>query len=87
LGDYQNSDWYLNMNPAQQAMVDEIVDKFQSQSTDGLYYSVYKAPEQEWHWLAGTNLEFSKHWFVRAEFGLARTKWSFLVNVNYRFHL
>lgn len=87
LGDYQNSDWYQDLNPAQKAIVDEVVDKYQARSTDGLYYSVYKAPEQEWHWLAGTNLEFSKHWFARAEVGFARTKWSLLLNINYRFHL
>jgi hypothetical protein len=87
LGDYQNSEWYQELTPPQKEIVDEVVDKFQSQSSDGLYYSVDKAPEQEWHWLAGTNLEFTKHWFARAEVGFARTKWSLLLNINYRFHL
>lgn len=87
LADYQNSEWYQNMDPGDQAKVDVIMDKILS-DTGGksVNYSLEKQPDQLWNILIGGQYEFNKNWQIRGEVGFLK-RFSILLNANYRFNL
>lgn len=86
--DYENSDWYNELRPPQQGVVDEIVQAIRDKNLGSLTvnYGLDKAPAYPWNMLIGSNFEINKHWQVRAEVGLIH-RTSFFINLNYRFEL
>ena len=87
LADYQNSDWYLNLDPRQQAGVDVIMDKILNNSGDNsVNYSLEKQPDQPWNFLIGGQYEPNKNWQLRSEVGFLG-RFSVLLSANYRFNL
>ena len=83
---YQDSEWYQGLPPAQQRVVDEIVQRIQGiDPTDVVVnYSLDKATADPWNMLVGTSYDFSKRWAARAEAGFIGRK-SLLMMLNYRF--
>jgi hypothetical protein len=87
LEDYQNSDWYQNLPPRDQAKVDVIMDRILNDfGGTSVNYSLDKQPDRPWNILLGGQYEFNKHWQVRAEVGFLK-RFSILLNANYRFNL
>lgn len=87
-GDYQNSDWYMNLGPGGQALVDRIMNEIISGDPSGttINYRLDKEPAQKWNMLAGANYQFTRSWQLRAEFGFIE-RYSVFLNLNYRFNL
>ena len=88
LQDYQNSQWYLNLNLVQRGIADQIMDKILNSDLGQtkVNYRLDKAPATPWNMLLGSNLELNKRWHIRAEAGLIG-RFSFMVGLNYRFKL
>jgi hypothetical protein len=87
LQDYQNSGWYQNLDPRDQAKVDVIMDKiFDNAGGNSVNYSLDKQPDRPWNVLVGGQYEFNKNWQVRGEVGFLK-RFSILLNANYRFNL
>ena len=87
LQDYQNSDWYQNLNPLDQVKVDRLMDKVLSDTGgNSVNYSLDKQPDRPWNILIGGQYEFNKNWQVRGEVGFLK-RFSVLLNANYRFNL
>jgi hypothetical protein len=86
---YQTSPWYLQLTPAQRAVVDGIagrIDRPDGPSLDSVVvnYGLAKAVATPWNMLAGITYDFTRYWTIRAELGfIERT--SILVMGNYRF--
>ena len=87
LSDYQNSEWYQNLDPQDQAKVDVVIDKILTDSGgNSVNYSLEKQPDRPWNFLLGGQYEFNKNWQVRGEVGFLK-RFSILLNANYRFNL
>ena len=87
LGDYQNSEWYQNMDPRDQVKADALMDKILTDTGgNSVNYSLDKQPDQPWNFLLGGQYEFNKNWQIRAEAGFLK-RISILINANYRFNL
>jgi hypothetical protein len=87
LADYQNSEWYQNLDSRDQAKVDAIMDRVLNDfGGTSVNYSLDKQPDPPWNILIGGQYEFNKHWQVRAEVGFLK-RFSILLNANYRFNL
>ena len=88
LQDYQNSEWYQDLNPIQRGIADELMDKILNSDLGQtkVNYRLDKAPAQPWNMLLGSNLEWNKHWHIRAEASFIG-RFSFLIGLNYRFKL
>ena len=88
LTDYQNSEWYQNLNPVQRGIADQIMDKILNSDLGQtkVNYRLDKAPANPWNMLLGSNLEWNKHWHIRAEAGFIG-RFSFMIGLNYRFKL
>jgi hypothetical protein len=87
LDGYQDSEWYQNLPPAQQRVVDEIASRIQ-QANPGdvtVNYQLDKATADPWNMLAGISYDTSKRWQWRAEFGFIG-RVSVLLMSNYRFN-
>ena len=86
--DYQNSEWYNDLDPTEQAFVDGLIATIQQgDPTTELNYQVHQHPEDDWHMLAGAQYEVSKRWFIQVEGGFLGSRTSILSNINYRFPL
>jgi hypothetical protein len=87
LEDYQNSDWYQNLDQGQKIIADQLMEEILNRyDTAKINYRIDKAPANPWNLLIGANLEINKNWQVRAEAGLIN-RYSILAAVNYRFKL
>jgi hypothetical protein len=88
LQDYQNSEWYLNLNPVQKGIADQLMDAILNSDLGqtNVNYRLDKEPATPWNMLLGSNFELNKRWHIRAEAGLIG-RFSFLVGLNYRFKL
>ncbi|HUL02232.1 MAG TPA: hypothetical protein VLV16_03250 [Gemmatimonadales bacterium] len=85
--DYQNSPWYMGLNKAQQALVDEFVQRIQGGlDTTTVNYSLDKKTADPWNMLIGGTLDVGPHWGIRWEFGLIGRKSVFLMG-NYRIRI
>jgi len=88
LENIDQSEWYQGLNPLQQALVDQVVEKLLSGNTGDttINYQLNKAPSTPWNMLLGGNIDLNKRWSLRAEAGLiGRT--SVLVSAVYRLDL
>lgn len=88
LENIDQSEWYQGLNPLQQALVDQVVEKLLSGNTGDttINYQLNKAPSTPWNMLIGGNIDLNKRWSLRAEAGLiGRT--SVLVSAVYRLDL
>lgn len=50
-------------------------------------YSLSKKPKDMWNFVVGSQLQLSKHWMFRAEFGFLGSRQQFLAGIQYRFGL
>jgi len=88
LENIDQSEWYQELNPLQQALVDQVVEKLLSGNAGDttINYQLNKAPSTPWNMLIGSNIDLNKRWSIRAEAGMiGRT--SVLVSAVYRLDL
>lgn len=85
LGDYQDSEWYQGLPPAQQRVIDEIAERLQGIETSDvtINYTLDKATSDPWNMLAGVSYEWNKRWQARVEAGFIG-RMSVLTQLNYR---
>ena len=71
LEDYQDSEWYQELTPAQQRVVDEIAERLAGRDpTDAtVNYALKKSVADPWNMLSGVSYDFSKRWQGRVEAG------------------
>lgn len=88
LENVENQEWYQNLSPAQQLVVDRLVDALLSGDYSDVVvnYELQKKPATKWNLLLGANLDVSSHWTVRTEVGLIG-RYSVMVGGVYRFDL
>ena len=88
LENVEDSDWYQDLGPVQQALVDQVVDKLLTGDAGDLTinYRLNKAPSDPWNMLVGGNIDLNKRWTLRAEAGFINRK-SILVSAVYRLDL
>jgi hypothetical protein len=88
LENVEDSEWYQDLGPVQQALVGQIVDKLLTGDAGDLTinYRLNKAPSDPWNMLVGGNIDLNKRWTVRAEAGFINRK-SILVSAVYRLDL
>ena len=87
LEDYQDSEWYQALTPAQQRVVDEIAERLAGREpTDvTVNYALKKSVADPWNMLTGASYDFSKRWQARLEVGyIGRVQ--VLGHLNYRFN-
>jgi hypothetical protein len=87
LGDYQDSDWYEALTPAQKQVVNQIAERLAGRDpTDvTVNYTLEKKVADPWNMLAGVSYDFSKRWQGRIESGfIGRVQ--VLGQLNYRFN-
>jgi hypothetical protein len=80
--------WYQGLNPGQQVVVDQIVQRLLSSSPGSIQvnYRINKSPADPWNMLVGSNYDFNKRWSVRAEVGMIG-RFSVLTSLVYRMDL
>ena len=78
-----NTPWYADLPPAQQAVIDRLVQRILASRSTTINYGIDKALSDPWNMLAGGQLTLSKKWEFRAEAGFIG-RVSFLAGVNYR---
>ena len=87
--DYQNSDWYNDLNDRQKDRVDalfsEIIERGPGDST--IQYSLDKDISSPWSLVFGGQLQFTRNWMFRWEYSHAESRGALLLNLNYRFGL
>ena len=85
---YQSSAWYQALPPAQQALVDNFVQRLQGGGLDTtvVNYSLNKKVADPWNLLVGGTFDYRRHWGLRAEIGLIGRTSGFLM-LNYRIKL
>ncbi len=88
LENIENQEWYQDLNLAQQAVVNEIVDRLLAGDASDVIvnYSLQKKPATSWNLLLGANLDFNDRWSVRTEVGLIG-RYSVLLGGVYRLDL
>jgi hypothetical protein len=85
--DYQESDWYQQLTPPQQRVVDAIADGVLGGNLEDatINYRLEKAVAQPWNMIAGASWDLSKRWTWRLEAGfIGRTQ--ILGQLNYHFN-
>ena len=85
LGDYQESDWYQGLPPAQKLVIDQIAERLQGidPSDVTINYTLDKATSDPWNMLTGVSYEWNKRWQARVEAGFIG-RVSVLTQLNYR---
>jgi hypothetical protein len=85
--DYQSSEWYQSLGPAERAVADDMVQRIQGGlDTTVVNYTLDKKPADPWNMLLGGTLDYGRHWGLRYEVGfIGRTSW--LLMANYRIRL
>jgi hypothetical protein len=84
---YQNSAWYQGLTQAQQALVDEFVQRLGGRlDTTVVNYSLNKKLDDPWNMILGGTYDVGRHWGLRAEVGFIGRR-SFLMMANYRVKL
>lgn len=80
--------WYQGLNPAQKALVDQLVNALLNSNAANLTinYQLNKAPSDPWNMLAGASIDLNKRWSFRAEAGFIGRN-SLLLNAVYRLDL
>jgi hypothetical protein len=88
LEDYENSEWYQDLNRPQQRFVDKVVEVLETgvENQTTINYSLDKQPSYKWNMLLGAQYQLNKRWQFRAEAGIIH-RFSILLNANYRFQL
>ena len=88
LENIENQEWYQNLTPVQQAVVNQIVDRLLAGDASDVIvnYSLQKKPATAWNLLLGANLDFNDRWSVRTEVGLIG-RYSVLLGGVYRLDL
>lgn len=85
--DYQNSEWYMGLRPAEKNLVDQFVQRLSSGiDTTVVNYSLNKTVADPWNMLVGGTVDVGRHWGVRYEIGFIGRK-SLMVMGNYRIKL
>jgi hypothetical protein len=87
LEDYQDSEWYQGLTPAQKRVVDEIVERITGRDPSDVTvnYALKKSVADPWNMLAGVSYDFSKRWQGRVETGFIG-RFQVLGQINYRFN-
>jgi len=87
LGDYQNSDWYQGLTPAQKGIIDAIAERLAGREPSDLTvnYALKKSVADPWNMLAGVSYDWSKRWQGRVETGFIG-RFQVLGQINYRFN-
>ena len=81
---YQSAPWYMDLGPAQKALVDEFVQRLGSGlDTTVVNYTLNKSVADPWNMLFGGTVDVGRHWGVRYELGFIGRK-SLMVMGNYR---
>lgn len=87
---YQDTEWYQGLPKWQQIAVDEVMNRFSEAGNDILnstvQYDINKALGRPTNLLVGAQWEINKEWILRSEAGLIG-RWSFMLNLNYRFRI
>ena len=84
---YQSSPWYQALTPAQQALVDNFVQRLGGGlDTTVVNYTLNKKVADPWNLLIGGTIDYRRHWGLRAEVGLIGRTSAFLM-LNYRITL
>jgi len=80
--------WYQGLPPAQQVVVDQLVQRMLSSNAGSIQvnYRINKAPADPWNMLVGSNFDFNKRWSARAEVGFIG-RFSVLTSLVYRLDL
>ncbi|MCM5662694.1 hypothetical protein [Galbibacter mesophilus] len=87
------TNWYDNLGPAQQILVNQIVGEIQDwldgrTPGDGeLGYRFDKEPLSEYSFQIGVQYNHGKRWWYRLETGVGKGRTQILVSANYRFGL
>jgi hypothetical protein len=81
---YQDSTWYQDLPPIQQALVDTLVQRLQTGlTTTVVNYTLNKKVADPWNLLIGGTYDVGRHWGLRGEVGFIGRK-SFMLMANYR---
>jgi hypothetical protein len=85
LENIEDSEWYQGLDPAQKAVVDQLVERLLNREMGDVKvnYGIEKAPTDPWNMIIGGNLDLSKRWSIRTEFGVI-DRFSFLLSPVYR---
>lgn len=86
MGDYKNSDWYEDLAPRKQELVDELVEKA-TDKENTLHYTLKKRPAKNWAMILGTQFQLDRHWQFRLETNFFGGRKSGLISASYRFGL
>jgi len=83
---YQSSDWYQALSPAQKAIADNLVSRLGGGlDTTVVNYRLDKKPADPWNMLVGGTIDVGPHWGVRYEIGfLGRRSWMLMTNYRVR---
>ena len=86
LNDYQNSEWYQDLNPAQQTIVDGVITEMMNRGPGKITYTIDQNLKNPWNFLLGAELEINKRWQIQVELGVIGRQ-QFLTALQYRFNL
>ncbi len=82
-------DWYNNLPPARQQLLQPIYDRVYGWMTNGeptlLYYEFDKALKTQWNLVLGGQLQLSKAWQLVTEVTTFGTRYRFTTSLSYRF--
>lgn len=85
----QLDDWYGELSPPRQELLEPIYDKLSGMLNDGedsfLYYDFDKKVIQKWNMLAGFQFQFNKNFMVMSEGSFVGDRWRVIVSTAYRF--
>lgn len=56
-------------------------------SNSSLQYSLDKRLKDKWNFIVGTQIQFNKHWMIRAEIGFLSSRHQIITGLQYRFGL
>ena len=87
LGDYQSSEWYQGLTPAQKGVIDAIAERLAGREPSNVTvnYALKKSVADPWNMLAGVSYDWSKRWQGRVETGFIG-RFQVLGQINYRFN-
>jgi hypothetical protein len=84
---YQTSEWYQSLGPAQKAIADNLVQRLQGGlDTTTVSYTLNKKPADPWNMLVGGTMDFGRHWGIRYEVGFLGRR-SYMIMGNSRIGL
>jgi hypothetical protein len=86
---HQSSEWYLNLPPASQQIVDRIFSEIAANNPGDttIQYALDKKLASQWALVLGGQFQFNPNWMFRLDYSQSEDRGALLLNLNYRFGL